>query len=349
MNELDILLSTSMSATEWCEKIITEQKHQLYTSLTAPKYFNHVVKEYIKTIHTHLKKNRGITSFKELNNSEGKVKEALTILYKYIQANPFWRPSSDKPLCGEELDHAFEDLHVNQVAAFVKCDRKFNDPAINGQNYALYSFVPSESVKPDSEGLYGFIKIRGVFNRIEEAEEKSKELIQYFSANNIFICEVGKPTPLEEEVKAKENVIYVDNPEQQEGYKLKLSELVADQTLKDKKNIEDVLKRKQLLEADVANSPENRDPIDKYIELHVKRATNSFAYTKGQKQLDSMKNTVIKARKEIAEMDEQYPSLKDEYIKHYEDSKKDSGIDQANDEMALYIKEHVVKDYGLDF
>lgn len=348
MNHFDILLSGDITPFDWCQGIIQQQEKQIYTSLTSSKDFNHIVKTHVYNIHQYLKE-RGLTSFKELNAPYEPFKEALNILYKYLLDNPAWKPSTSKPLSNDEVNDAFKDLHVDQVVpSYITCDRKFNDPQINGQTYALYSFIPSKTVQPDSDGLYGFIKIRGVFSRIEEAEERSKELIQYFSANQIFICEVGKPVPLEQELKTKKNVTYIDHPNREEQT-LKLADLVGDQTLKEKKEIENILERKKLLKDDVAKTPQDKTPIDKYIELHVKRATNSFSYIKGQKQLENMKNIIIKTREEIADMDNKYPNLKDEYIEHYSKAKQETGIDQATDEMALYIKEHVMKDYGLEF
>ena len=346
--DLNILLSGSITPFDWCQEIIKQQEKEVYSSLTSPKDFNHIVKTNVHNIHRYLKQ-QGITSFKELNTAHEPFKETLNILYKYLRENPTWKPNTGKPLSNDELNNAFKDLHVDQVdPSYITCDRKFNDPQINGQIYALYSFIPSKNVEPDSDGLYGFIKIRGVFGRIEEAEEKSKELIQYFSANQIFICEVGKPTPLEQELKTKENVRFVDHPNREEQ-NIKLADLIGDQTLKEKKEIENILEREQLLKDDVAKKPEDKNPLDKYIELHVKRATNSFSYVKGEKQLENMKNIIIKTREEIASMDEKYPNLKDEYIDHYSKAKQETGIDQATDEMALYIKEHVMKDYGLEF
>lgn len=349
-NDLDSLLSGSITPFEWCQEVIKEQEKEIYSSLTSPKDFNHIVKARVQRIHQYLKQ-QGVTSFQELSAAtvHEPLKEALHTLYRHLQATPAWKPSTNKPLSGDELNEAFKDLHVNQVTPpYSQCDRKFNDPQINGQIYALYSFIPSKTVQPDADGLYGFIKIRGVFSRIEEAEEKSKELIQYFSANQIFICEVGKPVPLEQELKAKENIMYVDHPDREE-HNVKLAQLVGDQTLKEKKEIEQILEREKMLKEDVTKKPEDKDPLDKYIELHVKRATNSFSYIKGKDQLENMKNIILKTREEIADMDKQYPRLKDEYIDHYTKAKQETGIDKATDEMALYIKEHVMKDYGLEF
>ena len=351
-NILSNLWDDSISPSEWCEQIIKEQKKEVYTSLTAPKDFNHIVKANVLNLHRYLRE-QGITSFKDLDSAEqtayAPFKEALRLLYGYLQTTPSWKPSVEQPLAGEALDHAFKDLHVNQVVSpYLKCDRKFADPQINGQNYALYSFTPSNGVKPDSDGLYGFIKVRGVFGRIEEAEERSKELIQYFSANQVFICDVGKPVPLEHELTNKENIIEIDHPDREEK-NIKFAELIGDQTIKEKKEIENILKKEELLKADVAKGPEDKDPIQKYIELIHKRATCAYLYTQHQEKMEETKNIILRTRQQIADMDLQHPNLKDEYMEHYLNTAKECGIDKATDNMAVMIKNYIGRDPDLGF
>ena len=336
-NYYDDLLSQSITPAAWCDAIFKEQKNVVYTALTNPKDLNHIVKTNISTILSYLRQ-RDITSFKEIDEKYEPLKDALNILYKYLQSTP-WKPSPLEPLTGKALNDAFEDLCINRVS-YATCDRKYNDPEINGQTYALYSFIPSKGVQPDSDGFYGFIKIRGVFGRIQEAEEKAKDLIQYFSANQIFICQVGKPSPVEKELKNKENVLDIDHPKREE----KFSELITDQTLKEKREIEEILQKEEDLKADVAKGPGDKSPLQKYIELVQKRATCSYLYTQHKQKLAETKETVLRARAQIADMDSEYPDLKDEYMDHYLQKIKDSGIDKATDDMALMIKNYVGKD-----
>lgn len=351
-NNLNDLLCGSVSAVEWCEEIIKTQKKEIYHSLTNPKDLNHIVKAEVCNIHGYFKKH-GITSLADLPATKVnlRVKTALNILYNFLKSSTTWKASLEKPLTDEQLNDAFNELYINQVvdsSSYIKCDRKFNDPQICGQNYALYSFNPSKGVIPDSDGIYGFIKIRGIFNRLEEADEKSKELIQYFSANQIFICKVGQPVPLQNEIKNKDNIIEIDHPDREEKT-AKFAELIGDQTLKEKKQIEEIKQREKLLKADVTKNPNDKDPLQKYIELNHKRATLAYMYNRYKTELEDSKNKIIISRAQIADMDAKYPNLKHEYMDHYRKASEECGIDKATDDMAVMIKTYIAEDPDLGF
>lgn len=339
---MDTLLTETMSAAEWCEQVIKEQEKEEYSSLTNPRDLNHVVKSSVQNILDYLKA-QGKDNMKEVKNL--KLKEALGILLPYLRKHESWKPSKDPKLTGEELTCAVSDLVVDKYA---RVDRRFSDKPLRGQNYALFSFNPSNGAQPDTDGIYGFIKVRGAFNRIEEAEEKSKELIQYFSANQIFICEVGSPTPLQNRC-SKENVVEINHPDREEEENLKYADLVKEQTKKEKQQIEEIKKKVEILKEDVSKDPNEKEPIQKYLELNQKRATGAYLYTQHLEKLEEMKTIVLSARKQIAEMDEKHPELKEEFVEHYRKTCEECGINQAEDDMAIMIKKYFGQDPDLGF
>jgi hypothetical protein len=339
---MDILLSETTDVTEWCKEIIKKQEQQVYNSLTNPKDLNHIVKSAVQEILDYLKL-QGKTGVKDVENVN--LKQALNILVPYIRKHEVWKPDKSEPLKGEQLEHAFKDLYIDSYA---RTDRKFNDPQIRGQNYALFSFNPSNTAQPDSDGVYGFIKVRGVFNRLEEAEEKSKELIQYFSANQIFVCEIGSPTPLHHRLNDRERIIEVDDAKREEE-RLKYENLIKDQTIKEKRQIDEIKKKVEYLKEDVTKNPTIKEPIQIYLELNQKRATGAYLYTQHLEKLEEMKNIVLKSRQEIAVMDKEHPNLKNEYMEHYRKTCEECGIDQAEDNMAIMIKKYFGEDPDLGF
>jgi hypothetical protein len=340
---MDTLLTETISAVEWCEQVIKKQEKEVYTSLTNPRDLNHVVKSSVQSILDHLKA-QGKTGMKEVENL--KLKEALSILVPYLRKHESWKPSKAKPLTEEELEYAYSDLYIDK---YIKVDRKFTDRQIRGQNYALFSFNPSNGAQPDTDGVYGFIKVRGAFNRIEEAEEKSKELIQYFSANQIFVCEIGSPTPLQHRLENKENVVEVDHPDRDSEENLKYADLVKDQTTKEKQQIEEIKKKVEYLKEDVTKDPNEKEPLQIYLELNQKRATGAYLYTQHLEKLEEMKTIVLRARKQIADMDEEYPDLKNEFMDHYRKTCEECGINKAEDNMAVMIKKYFGEDPDLGF
>lgn len=322
---MNTLFSENITAQEWCDEIISRQKKIVYNSLTNPENLNHIVKENLDQL-INFKKNINETTPQD---DIKKVCESILILYHYCKNNRNFIPSKEKPLNEDELEKAFSELYVEK---FMKCDRKYCDPPIMNQAFAIYSFNPSYGVKPDKDGTYGFIKIRGVFSKIEEAQEKAKELIQYFSANQIFVCEVGKPTPMSEKVADESNVIKVLDPDEE-----KHENLMKEQSLKEKKIMEEIKVKADLLIKDVKEDS-NVDPLQHYILLKHKKGDLCLKYISYKKQLGEIKESVLKTRKQIAEMDTKYPELQNEYIEHYNETCKERGIDQNTDYNALMIR-----------
>jgi len=340
---MDTLLNKSISAKEWCDEIIKQQGKMVYSSLTSPRDLNGLVKHHVQEILKHLK-SQGKTDMKGVDDL--KVKEAMSILLTYLLKHEVWKSSKSKPLTDDELVHAFEDLYVDK---YIKADRKYIDPEVSGQKYALFSFNPTNGSNPDEDGIYGFIKVRGTFNRLEEAEEKSKELIQYQSANQIFVCDVGSPTPLQSRVLDRNNVVEVDHPDRESDENLKYANLIKEQTTKEKHKIEEIKKKIEYLREDVTKDPNEKEPLQIYLELNQKRATAAYLYTQHQEKLEETKNIVLRSRQQISDMDQEHPNLKEEYLEHYKKTCEECGIDKAEDNMAVMIKKYFGEDPDLGF
>lgn len=341
MYSIDTLLKETIPVTEWCDQIIKQQEEVVYNSLTNPSDLNHLVKDMVQNILNYLK-SQGKCSMTEVDNI--KLKEALGILLQYLRKHESWKPSRAKPLNDEELEKAYNDLYIDK---YLMVDRKFTDPPLQGQNYAIFSFNPSNKAQPDPDGVYGFIKVRGSFNRLEEAEEKAKELIQYFSANQIFVCAIGKPTPIHDKIVDLDRVVEVDNPNKNED--VKYMDLIKEQSIKEKQQIEEIKQREKKLKEDVTKDPTDKDPMQIYIEMIQKRATCTYLYEQHKIKLEEMKNHIIATRKNLLEMDEKYPTLKNEYLDHYQKTSKECGLDKATDAMAVMIRQHIETEPDLGF
>jgi hypothetical protein len=332
------------SVADWCAEVIKEQEEynrtEGYHSLTSPRDLNHVVKSALQQIMEYMKQNGFTTpNDPEPNPQQEKLKFALSTLLAYLRKNEVWKPSKQPPLSEDELDVAFKEMYVSQYASV---DRKFSDPEIRGQNYAIYSFNPTKGAQCDSDGLYGFIKVRGVFSRLEQAEEKARDLIKYFSANKIFVAEVGNPTPLQNALSNREHVEEVENNDSENMGKF--AEIIKEQSMQEKKVIEEIKQREEELRKDVEKAPEDRDPLDYYIQLTQKRAEASYVYKQHLAHLAQYKKTIICVRRELAQMDVKYPELQHQFLEHYRKKTRESGIDKAVDNMAMYIKNYIGKD-----
>ena len=80
-----------------------------------------------------------------------------------------------EPLNNEEYNIAKEELvNKDHLSIYPQNEKAFADPTIDGQNYALISFYPSVEAKPDKDGIYGMIKIRGTYGDINSCNERSE-------------------------------------------------------------------------------------------------------------------------------------------------------------------------------
>lgn len=373
------LMLDHVSVENWCKRVIElqERKYPEYSSLTSPTDLNHVVKKAASEIIDFLKstvhpknpsQSDGLRAESASRHSEGgleapredqrsprdqdfevhgKAKQALNVLISYLKQHEVWKPNQEKPLYDKQLDQAYNDLYM-PVYTYTKADRKFADPPVRGQNYALFSFQPTKGATPDNNGIYGFIKIRGAYNRLEDVEEKSKELIQYFSAHQLFAVEVGTPTPLKKRLENKDMITEIEHPDANHDMNV-YSDLVRDQTTKEKQQIEEIKRKTEELKADVQKGPDDKEPIQRYLELVQKRATAAYVYTQHREKLAEYKTVVLATRKQITDMDKQYPNLKNEYLDHYTKTCRETGIDQAVDNMAVMIKQYYGEDPDLGF
>lgn len=98
---------------------------------------------------------------------------------------------------------------INQESKGTKVDQLKEDKPITGQNYFCVSFISPEGVRNTTvRGL----KIRGVFDKYEDAQEHAKKLQEEDPAFHIYVGEMGKwlpwdPNP-DDKNKVKDNQYY---------------------------------------------------------------------------------------------------------------------------------------------
>lgn len=91
------------------------------------------------------------------------------------------------------------------------------DEPINGQKFVCLSILTNKSIKDVSSGeviesnnkVRG-IKIRGVYNTIEDAKKRCEQIRQFDKALNVFIGEVGAWLPWDDDVESVEEAVYAE-------------------------------------------------------------------------------------------------------------------------------------------
>jgi hypothetical protein len=247
---------------------------------------------------------------------------------------------SAQPLTEEQVQAAVQDLVIssNLAEKYPHLERQFADPPIPLQTYSLVSFVPAKGATPDKDGFYGFAKVRGTYASPQEAVERSEFLIRNVdSYHQIYTAYTGRPFPLTNNPKYAETIKEVD-------IKKKAVEVISEDVKakrdKEKAEMEEIKEREKRL-LDQTKPDFVPDPYEQYTVLKVKKAQT-------MKQLEKMKESIIKTREQIKELDEQNPEFSKEYFERYMKARRDAGIPDEHNTEENFVK-YMVEDIDLGF
>jgi hypothetical protein len=133
-----------------------------------------------------------------------------------------------------------------------------NDEPINGQKYACLSILTNRSIKDVSSGEVlksdnnaKGIKIRGVYNTMEEAKKRCEQIRQFDKVFNVFVGEVGAWLPWDDDPESAEEAVYAEE---------KLNQLMKsfkEQQIKAKEFHE--VRKQQMVEQSIKSSQTNAD------------------------------------------------------------------------------------------
>lgn len=261
--------------------------------------------------------------------------------------NNKWKPKQGiPPLNEEQTNEALSELNITSFTdKFPRVDRTYADPVMPHQYIGLISFVPSKGAKPNENGVYGFAKLRGNFASEIEACERAEFLIRNVDSNNhIYHTYVGRPFPITNCSKYSAQTDEIDI--RKETTKT-LSENIKSKKLDEEKQMKEIKEREERLLEETKN--EAVDPYDSYITLRVKKAQITFTYLEHQKKIVELKEIILKTRKEIEELDKEYPEFQNSYLEKYMKAREDAGIVEskldANENFIKYLVEEVKLDF----
>jgi cell division protein FtsB len=259
------------------------------------------------------------------------------------RTDKMFRIGRQDDLSREQTTDAMNDLLSKDVVRnYPASEKAFADPSIPGQRLCLVSFVPSVDATPDKDGVYGMIKVRGSYETEDEADARAETLIRTVdSYHKIFTAFVGKPFPATTSSRWSADTNEID-------IKKKVTEVISKdikkQRQEEKKEIEEIKEREKKLMEDVEK---DFDPYERYIELRVKKAQLAWTYLETQKKMDEMKQSIIKTREEIAELDEENPDYLSSYREKYMSARRDAGLKDDDASFLSYLSDEDEKE--LDF
>jgi len=268
--------------------------------------------------------------------SENNTQHSLTSPSDRIQNPTSTSYSSGVTLTNEDVSNAMKELYVTEFTnKFPRFEKFYADPVINGQKFALVSFVPSKGATPDQDGVYGMLKVRGTFDTEDEAMLKADSLIRNVdSYHSIYNTYVGRPFPLAGNKKYITDTTEVD-------MKKKVVEETSKEVRKkrdeERKTMKEIEEREKELLADVEKKED--DPYDVYTEMMVKKAQLTWTYSETAKKMEEMKKSIIKVRSDIKNMKEENSDYHAQYMGKYMDARKKAGLPNDDNSFIKYMAE----------
>lgn len=257
------------------------------------------------------------------NDSMRTPREMTEVPFKHVSA---------PPLEGSEAESAMQAL---RATLFPKIERSYADPAIPNQTYALVSFVPSKGASPDADGMYGVMKIRGVYASVAEADERSEYLIKNVDSNHVILTTfVGRPFPVipsgADSYGAEVRKIELSDKTQQT--------LEADDRKHredERRQVEDIKKREQNLVKDVEIHDSERPIDEQYTMLRVKLAQLTFTAYDYRRRIDDIKKYIVKAHDEALAAEKAHPEVAAVYMDKYRSACAEAGVDNEVPETSF--------------
>lgn len=222
-------------------------------------------------------------------------------------------------------------------------DRKTRtDPEVLGQTIGLVSFIPSKDAKPDSEGSFGVMKLRGNFQTALEAEKWCEMLIRDYDSYSInhFVF-VGREYPLMDN-----NNIY-NSLDKDEDLKDVISKVVKtylkEIAEKREKEEKDMLERQSKLSLNKeqkrinTDKEEDKTTIEYYTLLNVKRAYNLHQLNESDLTMKKSQLVIENTEKEIAQMEAEFADFKKEYLDRFIEAVKKAGTPEGSDTFIKHM------------
>ena len=258
-----------------------------------------------------------------------------------------WKPDqTSPPLTIQESENAIKELNNTAFTSkFPRVDRTYADPVLALQTIGLVSFIPAKGATPNEKGIYGFAKLRGNFQTEAEASQRAEFLIRNVdSYHQIFHTYVGRPFPL---TNSSDYSATTDEIDIRKDTAQSISTDLRSKKSEDEQAMKEIKEReKQLLEE---SKREEADPYDNYITLRVKKAQLSWTYLEHQKKMAEVKEILIKTRKDIEDLDGEFPEFKDSYYEKYVQARKDAGLKESEEQLQTNFMKYLVEDADLGF
>lgn len=240
------------------------------------------------------------------------------------------------PLNMEQTSQAMNDLiNTDFVDKYPRRETRFADPNIPLQRYGLVSFVPSSGAKPDEDGIYGMMKLRGNYDTEQECVERAQFIIQNVDSYHVIHhAHVGRSFPITNSDKFSEVIDKVDV--QKKDVQIQ-SQSIKEQKQEDKREIQEMKEQEERLLEE--SKREEQDPLDYYTTLRTKKAQLSWTYLEHTNKLKEIEKILVKTQKEIMSMDNESDTYGKQFYDTYMQARERSGLPKDDTSFMKYLVE----------
>jgi hypothetical protein len=237
------------------------------------------------------------------------------------------------PLTNDQLDSA---MNAKYKTWFPERNTVRCDPDIPSQVYCLHTFVPVKGATPNEHGVYGVMKVRGVYRTEEEARKRAEHLVKHYdSFYNIRTSYVGAPFPLcgNECKYIKDD--QVDEVELGKATKEAVTDDIKERRRKEKDEIKEMEDRQKRLLEDVKQ--EELDPFETYTMLHTKRAQSIWTMREAFEKLCKVRKVVLDAERDIARMDTESDEYREDFTERYYKARREAHLPDDDGSFLQYF------------
>lgn len=258
-----------------------------------------------------------------------------------------WRPDQGAPqLTNEEVKIAMDELNnTDFTRKFIRVDRTYADPPLPLQTFGLISFTPAKGATPNENGVFGFAKLRGNYSSELEASQRAEFLIRNVdSYHQIYHTYVGRPFPITASSKYSAETDEIDIRKETTSA---VSQNIKEKKKEEQQIVAEIKQREEKLLEESKRGEE--DPYETYITLRVKKAQLQWTYLEHQKKMNEVKDIILKTRRELVKLDNEYPDFQNSYYNKYMEARKNAGITETTEETQNNFMKFLVEDSPLDF
>ncbi len=209
-----------------------------------------------------------------------------------------------------------KDLNLIKKREFV-CGQRVFDRAPANQEYSIFTFMPSKGATPDSDGIYGFAKIRGCYPSSEEADSAAIQFVMEFDQlSDNLIIRTGTPFPITKcvgDFVNEKDIVRVDVSSQ---YKSSF----RNAALEKKKADEEAKKQIKIREDSLLSKPEDDDvdeeskSLEEYSTIRSKIAYQRNMIISMRENIKNLEDRIRENHKQITELDKLHPEFATEFL-----------------------------------